>query len=85
MTTNEVNAILVELAAFKATALGKLDALAADNVRGEGVHVDHEARLRLLEANDNQQVGVWKLFTAGGALGAILVGGLAVVLRAFGV
>lgn len=84
MTGPEVNAILIRLATFEATVVGRLDTLAADNVRGEGVHQDHESRLRQLEASANEGRGVWKLFTAGGVLGASLVGAGALAARSLG-
>lgn len=85
MTTNEVNAILIRLAGFESTVLTRLDAFAADNARGEGVHADHETRLRTLESANSESRGVWKILTAGGAVGAALVGVAAIVLRTLGV
>lgn len=84
MTGSEAAAVLLELREFRGVVTTKLDALAADNARGEGVHLDHEQRLRDLEATSNQAGGAWRLLTAGGLIGASLVGGAALVLRAFG-
>jgi hypothetical protein len=85
MSENDVNAILVRLAAFEATVTAQLAGIATENTRGEGVHQDHETRIRKLETSRAESAGVWKLVTAGGALGASLAGALAVILRSVGV
>jgi hypothetical protein len=85
VTGNEVQAILIQLAGLEATMVEKFNALAADNTRGESVHADHEARLRALETVTSEGRGAWKLMTAGGAVGAGLVGAVVLVLRSFGV
>lgn len=84
MTESDVNAILVQLAEFRATVTTQLAGIASDNARGEGVHQDHETRLRRLEAGHSEGRGVWRLLTAGGAIGAAVVGVGAIVLRSFG-
>lgn len=84
MTGPEVNAILISVARLEATMLAKFEALASENLRGEGVHVDHEHRLRSLEASNSEGRGVWKLLTAGGVIGALLVGVGAAVARSLG-
>lgn len=85
MTESEVNALHVQLARFEATISAKLDALSSDNARGETLHLDHEARLRRLEANQSEGDGVWKVVTAGGVVGGALMAVLALGLRAFGI
>lgn len=72
-----------------------------DKLRGDfnDVKVDHEARLRVLEANmpddattrlanletaEQQRVGGWKVLTAGGFLGGTLVALSAAVARSLG-
>lgn len=71
MTESDVNAILVQLAELRATVTTQLAGIASDNTRGEGVHQDHEARLRALEAVR------WKIAGWSAALGAIGGGGVA--------
>lgn len=84
MSTDEVNQILVRLAAFEATVTAQLAGIATDNARGEGVHQDHEQRIRDLEANRSEGKGVWKVLTAGGFVGGGLVAIAALVLRSLG-
>lgn len=85
MTESDVNAILVRLAAFEATVTAQLAGIATDNNRGEGVHQDHETRLRRLESGQSESTGVWKVVTAGGVVGGALMAVLALGLRAFGI
>lgn len=85
MTGPDVNAILIQLTELRATIVTRLDGLAADNLRGENVHIDHEQRLRALEASASEGRGVLRLITAGGAVGALLAGVVALTLRSFGV
>ena len=84
MSTDEVNQILVRLAAFEATVTAQLAGIATDNARGEGVHQDHEQRIRDLEAGRSEGKGVWKVLTAGGVAGGGLVAIAAAVLRSLG-
>lgn len=84
MSTDDVNQILVRLAAFEATVTAQLAAIATDNTRGEGVHQDHENRIRALEASKSEGNGMWKLLTAGGVVGGALVALLAAALRYLG-
>lgn len=91
MSTDEVNQILIAMAALRGevTTLRAENAqqfanLTSENVRGEGVHQDHEIRLRNIETTQSQQAGAWKLLTAGGAIGALIVAALAVALRSIG-
>jgi hypothetical protein len=49
VTGPDVNVILVQLAELRATVLSRLDALTADNTRGDQIHADHEQRIRALE------------------------------------
>ena len=84
MSTDDVNAILLRIATFEATIVTRLDSLVADNVRGEQVHRDHEARLRTLETTASESRGVLKLLTAGGAVGALIAAAVAVALRSVG-
>lgn len=85
MSESDVNAILVRLAAFEATVTAQLAGIATENVRGEGIHADHETRIRNLETARSEGVGVWKVLTAGGAIGMIVAGAGAVILRSLGV
>lgn len=84
MTESDVNAILVRLAAFEASVTAQLAGIATDNTRGEQVHRDHEARIRTLEASHSEGRGVWKILTAGGAIGVLGTTVVAVVLRSLG-
>jgi hypothetical protein len=84
MTESDVNAILVRLAAFEATVTAQLAGIATDNARGEGVHQNHEQRIHALEMSGAERAGVWKLVTAGGLVGAVLAGALALILRSVG-
>lgn len=84
MSESDVNAILVAFTDFKATVTTKLDTIASDNTRGEGVHQDHELRIRALESKQSEGIGVWKVLTAGGLVGGGAVGVLAIVLRSLG-
>lgn len=74
MSESDVNAILVAFTDFKATVTTKLDTIANDNTRGEGVHQDHELRIRALEAVR------WKIAGWSAAIGAIGGGGVATAL-----
>lgn len=74
MSTDEVNQILVRLAAFEATVTAQLAAIATDNTRGEGVHQDHESRIRALEAVR------WKIAGWSAAIGALGGGGVVAAL-----
>jgi hypothetical protein len=84
VTGNEAQALAIQIAELRATIVTRLDNLVADNARGEVVHADHEKRLRLLEASGSEARGVWKLLTAGGVVGALIVGAAAIVLRSLG-
>jgi hypothetical protein len=85
VTGNEAQALAIQIAELRATIVTRLDHLVADNIRGEAVHVDHETRLRSLEATSSESRGVWRLLTAGGVVGAFLVGAAAIILRSLGV
>lgn len=70
MTTNDVNTILVRLAVMDA----KLDGIGAENVKADALHLDHETRIRTLEAVR------WKIAGWSAAIGAIGGGGVVAAL-----
>ena len=84
MTTSDVNAILQRLAALEATVVAKFDALGSDNKRGDEIHDDHSKRIRALEDLATEGRGVWKLLTAGGVVGAVIVGIAVAIARSLG-
>lgn len=67
MTTTEVQQILVALARVE----GKVEAIQADNKRGEDVHRDHESRIRALE-RVRWMIGGLAFVAGGGSVGAFV-------------
>jgi len=94
MTDDQIRTILAALGVLQvgqARLEEKVDTINADNRRGDGVHADHEQRIRALEVakgevdgvglenrvralevSDGEGRGMWRLLTAGGAIGAAL-------------
>lgn len=92
MSEDQIRTILAALGVLQvgqARLEEKVDRIKADNDRGDGVHSDHEQRIRALEVakgevdgvdlaqrvralenSESEGRGMWKLLSAGGAIGA---------------